>query len=84
MYKLQKFLRKITVRYSSPMNQKCFSTNTNIRIDNGIHLYSRTGFANRTDECVYLHIERGVRSDHEWSLETHVEKHSNARCELMH
>ena len=34
-------------------------------------------------ECVYLHIGkcREVRSDHKWSLRTHLETHSNAWCE---
>lgn len=46
---------------------------------NPTHLVS----GNRNDVRVYLHIERrGVGSDLKWSLELHVETHSNGRCEL--
>lgn len=36
-------------------------------------------FADRNDVRVYLYLSGEVRSNHEWSLETHV--HSKARCE---
>ena len=33
-------------------------------------------------DYVFICIQSGdVRSDHKWSLKTHVEMHSNARCE---
>ena len=39
-------------------------------------------FTRPGDVCAYLHIEQGSKSDHKWSLETHVETHDNTRCEL--
>ena len=38
-------------------------------------------FANGNDVRVNLYIEWEVRSNHKWSLKTHVETHINARCE---
>ena len=32
-----------------------------------------------SDECAYLHIEKGSKSNYKWSLETHVETHDNTR-----
>lgn len=39
-------------------------------------------FVNRN--YVNLHTEQGSGSDHKWSLEMHLETHSNGGCELLY